>query len=365
MRRLLIILGVLVLAVAVAFGGMWASTGRSQLARAFFWGDSDTGDWQRFPFRRVSTAAPAPIPPAPAALPGLDERALAAGGTNAFLVVRDGKLIYEKYFHGTRRDSTLTSMSVAKSVLSLLVGVAIGEGRIRSVDDPITAYVPELRERDARFTRITLRHLLAMRSGLRYDDEGTPFSDDTSTYYSPDLRGLAIGGAEVQGEPGQAFRYNNFNPLLVGLALERTTGMTVAAYLEQKLWRPMGMEGDGSWSLDSAEGFEKMESGVNGRAVDFAKLGMLVAARGKWNGTQLVPEAWITEPNTPVTAPNGWADGYQHFWWSRGPARIASGRYGQVIYVLPGKNLVMVRLGADTGGRAWPAYMEELAQSMT
>ncbi|MFI6538169.1 serine hydrolase domain-containing protein [Nonomuraea sp. NPDC050547] len=364
MRRLLIILGVLVLVAAAAYGGLWASTGRSQLARAFFWGDSDVGDWQRFPFRKVSTGTPAPLPKQPQAIPGLDEQALAAGQTTAFVVVRDGKLLYEGYFNGTRRDSTLTSMSVAKSVLSLLVGVAVGEGKIRSADDPITAYVPELRERDPRFEKITLRHLMGMRSGLRYDDEGTPFSDDTSTYYSPDLRGLAIDDSGVESDPGQGFRYNNFNPLLVGLALERTTKVPVATYLEQKLWRPLGMEADGSWSLDSSDGFEKMESGVNGRAVDFAKLGMLVAEQGRWNGQQLVPAEWINEPNTPVVAPNGWADGYQLFWWARGEARVASGRYGQVIYVVPDKKLVMVRFGVDTGGRAWPAFMESLAEKL-
>ncbi|MEV4892950.1 hypothetical protein AB0K48_26565, partial [Nonomuraea sp. NPDC055795] len=128
--------------------------------------------------------------------------------------------------------------------------------------------------------------------------------------------------------------------------------------------RIFGTHTDGSWSLDSSDGFEKMESGVNGRAVDLAKLGMLVAEHGTLNGKQLVPAGWLDEPHTPVSAPNGWADGYQYFWWSRGEAKVASGRYGQVIYVVPEKKLVMVRFGLDTGGRAWPAVMEELAEKL-
>lgn len=365
MRRLLITLGVLVLLAAAAYGGLWASTSRSQLARAVFWGDSDVQDHLRFPARRVATGTPAPLATAPAAIPGLDERFLAAHDTTAFLVVRDRKVLYEGYFNGYRRDTTQTSMSVAKSVLSLLVGIAVEEGRIKSVDDPVTAYVPELRERDPRFQQITVRHLLLMRSGLRYEPTGGPWSDDTATYYSPDLRTLAIEDTTVTGPPGGAFRYNNFNPLLVGLVLQRATGMPVATYLEQKLWRPLGMEADGSWSLDSDDGFEKMESGVNGRAVDFARLGALVADHGRWNGRQLVPAGWLDAPPTPLEgAGPGWADGYQYFWWAGHGAKVASGKYGQIIFVVPEKKLVMVRFGRDTGGQVWPSLMAKLADGL-
>jgi CubicO group peptidase (beta-lactamase class C family) len=169
---------------------------------------------------------------------------LAASGTTAFLIVRGETLLYEGYFNGYDHDSVQTSMSVAKSVLGALVGIAVGEGRIGSVDDPITRYVPELAERDPRFGQITLRHLLTMRSGLRYEEGGGPWGDDTATYYAPDLRALALEGTEVVDAPGRRFHYNNFNPLLVGLTLERAVGMPVASYLEARLWRPLGMEAD-------------------------------------------------------------------------------------------------------------------------
>jgi CubicO group peptidase (beta-lactamase class C family) len=175
------------------------------------------------------------------------ERFLAASDTTAFLILRGDTLLYEGYFNGYDHNSTQTSMSIAKSVLGALVGIAIAEGRIGSVTDPITRYVPELLRRDRRFARITLRHLLTMRSGLRYQEGGTPWSDDTATYYAPDLRAAALRNTEIVEQPGRRFHYNNYNPLLVGLALERATGMPVATYLERKLWQPLGMEADGSW----------------------------------------------------------------------------------------------------------------------
>jgi CubicO group peptidase (beta-lactamase class C family) len=387
-RRWLLIALAAVLAVAgVGYAVLAASTSRSQLARAVLWGESDVGDYARFPARRIA-AGPTRFrlhhPPASAVPPQRTvqvlegsrlverdlARFLAASDTTAFLVVRGDRLLYEGYFNGYDHDSVQTSMSMAKSVLSALVGIAIGEGRIHSVDDPITRYVPELAGRDPRFGRITLRHLLTMTSGLRYEEGGGPWGDDTATYYAPDLRKLALEETEIVEEPGRRFHYNNFNPLLVGLALERATGTPVASYLERKLWRPLGMEADGSWSLDSrASGFEKMESGLNGRAVDFAKFGLLYARGGAWQGRQLVPRAWAQDP-TVVPTGGGLvpAAGYGLFWWVQSnrspPAFFARGKYGQHIYVVPADDLVLVRFGTDTGYRHWPQLLSDLARRL-
>jgi CubicO group peptidase (beta-lactamase class C family) len=260
-------------------------------------------------------------------------------------------------------------MSVAKSVLGALVGIAIDRDRIGSVDDPITRYVPELARRDPRFGRITLRHLLTMTSGLRYEGTGGPWGDDTSTYCAPDLRKLALERTEVVEAPGRRFHYNNFNPLLIGLALERAVGMPVATYLERMLWRPLGMEADGSWSLDSRSGFKKMESGLNARAVDFAKLGLLYARGGAWHGRQLVPRAWVQDP---TVAPTGGgavpAPAYQFFWWVPNdrspPAVFARGKYGQHLYVVPKTGLVLVRFGTDAGYPHWPELLSDLARRL-
>jgi CubicO group peptidase (beta-lactamase class C family) len=389
-RWLLIALAALLALAGVGYGGLAASTSRSQLARAILWGESDTDDHRRFParriaagpdrfdFRRPASGGQGP----PAAVRRISvwddlrqverdlEPFLAASGTTAFLILRGDRLLYEGYFNGAGHDSVQTSMSVAKSVLGALVAIAVGEGRIGSVDDPVTRYVPELGERDPRFGRITLRHLLAMRSGLRYEEDGGPWGDDTATYYAPDLRALALTRTEVVEAPGRRFRYNNFNPLLVGLALERATGTPVATYLERKLWQPLGMEADGSWSLDSRRsGFEKMESGLNARAVDFAKLGLLVARDGRFGGRQLLPRDWVRDlTRAPIGVGGAPAGSYRFFWWiqddRRPPAVFARGKYGQLIYVVPASDLVLVRFGRDAGYPHWPELLSDLARRL-
>jgi CubicO group peptidase (beta-lactamase class C family) len=211
---------------------------------------------------------------------------------------------------------------MAKSFASTLVGVAIDEGYIKSVDESITNYIPELLGKDERFKAITIRNLLTMSSGIKYEEGGDlPWSeeaDDTKTYYSTDLRELALN-CRIEGKPGEYFEYNNFNPLLVGMILERATGMRVSRYLQEKLWKPVGMEADGSWSLDStSSGFEKMESGVNARARDFARFGMLFAQEGNWEGRQLISRGWVEESTRADTSTDPSQD-YQYFWWVNTP----------------------------------------------
>jgi CubicO group peptidase (beta-lactamase class C family) len=361
-------------------------TPRSQIARAIAWRDSDVDDHRRFPARVIDNAGPVfHFRPPPADVqhryaPALATVAFTRDGaevtqdleafmrttdTLAFLVVQDDVLLYEGYFNGHRRDAIVTSFSVAKSFVSALVGVAIAGGSIGSVEDPITRYVPELLQRDRRYERVRLRHLLSMSSGIRYVERGLPWSDDAATYYSPDLRSTALA-SPIIGPPGERFHYNNFHPLILGLVLERVTRRPVAKYLEETLWQPLGMEAPGSWSLDShAHGFEKMESGLNARAVDFAKFGCLYLARGTWRGRQLVPAAWVDE-STRLDTTTDPATHYQYFWWVDAKARdrnafFAAGKHGQYIYVVPEHRLVMVRFGRTDPLGTWPAVFEALA----
>jgi CubicO group peptidase (beta-lactamase class C family) len=133
--------------------------------------------------------------------------------------------VSEVYFQGFRHDSTVSSFSVAKPVVSALVGIAIAQGRIGSVDDPVTRYLPELAHRDPRFGAITLRHLLTMSSGLA----------DLDSYYDLDLRTVAVRDTRISEPAGRRFHYNNVNPVLLGMVLERATGRTVSAYLSERL----------------------------------------------------------------------------------------------------------------------------------
>jgi CubicO group peptidase (beta-lactamase class C family) len=283
------------------------------------------------------------------------------------------KLIYERYFMGYQRNSIVTSFSVAKSFDSALVGIAIQEGLIKSVNDPITDYIPELSARDTRFNDIQIRHLLMMASGLRYDSgRFISFGDDNLTSGFDNLRHLALTETEITEKPGTAFLYNNYNPLLLGLILERVTGMPVTMYLQQKIWTPLEMEFDGSWNLDAEEnGFEKMETGINARAIDFAKLGRLYLHQGNWNGDQIIPSDWVEDS----TADNGIIKDapiyYGYMWWgetcnSESKDFLATGDYGQFIYVSPAKNLIIVRngenYGVESSGEEWVVWADAFCQ---
>lgn len=290
---------------------------------------------------------------------------LADTGTWAFMVIQNDTVIYERYFKGYQHDSMVTSFSIAKSFDSALIGIAIGDGYIKSVNDPITDYLPELAERDPRFRDIQIRHLLMMASGLRFDDDTILLAqDDNLTYAFDNLRHLALTETEVVEQPGVTFLYNNYNPLLLGMILERATGKSVTAYLQEKIWDPIGMEYDGSWSLDSEEsGFEKMESGINARPVDFAKFGRLYLNGGNWSGIQVIPAEWVAVS----TQDNGLIQDapiyYGYMWWGEkcnpdSQDFLAVGNYGQYIYISPAKNLIIVRNGEEYGVGDWVPWAE-------
>jgi len=171
-------------------------------------------------------------------------------GTTSLIAIRKDEVVYEKYFGGSGADSVNTSFSVAKSLVSLMVGTAIDEGLIRSEDQPISDFIPELGGTE--FAGITIRELLMMRSKIAYREGGLWFGDDAKTYYYPDLRKLALTGLRADTSYGGQFHYNNFRPLLLGIILERSTGMSVSEYFRTRIWDLIGAEHDASWSLDSA-----------------------------------------------------------------------------------------------------------------
>jgi CubicO group peptidase (beta-lactamase class C family) len=362
LRRLGAGVAALLLVVLGVFGWAWASVDRSSIARAIWWMEADVDDQFRFPARTISAGdATSPLhagtevalsPPAGAA--GFDGF-LRETGTHAFLLVQQDRVVYERYLNGADRPALQTSFSVAKSFLSTLVGIAIDEGLIGSVDDPVTDYVPELTERDPRFDQITLRDLLTMSSGLRYEEQSVPvlpWGDDINTYYGTDLRDLALSATQVVDPPGQVWLYNNYNPLLLGMVLERATGMSVSEYMSTRLWQPLGAERDATWSLDSeGSGFEKMESGLNATPVDYARFGLLFLHRGAWNGTRIVPEGWVREATAADTTTDP-AQDYQYYWWvdvERPGRYYGLGNFGQYLYVAPDAETVIVRNGREWG----------------
>jgi len=364
------------LLAGVVYGGAWATLDRYGASRAIVWLAADTGDLDRFPSRPVPRAgAVLELPPGPEldlgaawAMDDPDEF-LAQTQTAAFLVVHDGEVRYERYLDDNGPDVLRTSFSAAKSVVSTLIGLAIEDGAIVGVEESITDFVPELLDRDARYADITIRDLLSMSSGLGYVERSTPWSDDTQTYYGTDLRATALS-ARIDHRPGERFLYNNYNLLLEGLILERATGESVSAYQARRLWGPMGAEADASWSLDSdRSGFEKMESGFNAVARDYARFGLLFASGGRAGDRQVVPAEWVASALSrgEETRPN---PGYGLHWWTGffdgdplpdGHA-MAAGNHGQFVYVAPDLDVVVVRLGDAYGTDDWPDRFVEIVE---
>jgi CubicO group peptidase (beta-lactamase class C family) len=364
--------GLLVVMVGV-YGWAWSSVDRSTTARAIWWRDADVGDQHRFPARPIPAAAAAsPLPTGGKVdLPAASDDLLRRTGTSSFLVVHHDRLVDERYLDGADRQARQTSFSVAKSMVSTLVGIAIDEGLVGSVEDPVTRYLPELAARDPRFGRVTLRDLLTMSSGLRYreTDLPWPWTDDTYTYYGVDLRDVALNRTQVEGPPGQRWRYNNYHPLLLGMVLERATGMPVSDYASSRLWRPLGAEADATWNLDSRRsGFEKLESGLNAAPVDFARFGLLFLHDGEWNGRRIVSKDWVRAATAADTTTDP-ADFYQYLWWvdAERPGRFyALGNLGQYVYVAPDADAVVVRTGRDWGvdNRAWLDTFRDVADQL-
>jgi CubicO group peptidase (beta-lactamase class C family) len=291
------------------------------------------------------------------------EEYLARTNTTAFIILHGDQILYEGYFNGSDREAIQPSFSASKSFFAALIGIAIDEGYLSSQDDPITNYLPELLESDPIFEVVTIKDLLSMTSGIQWErSESNPLSDDFLTYYSPNLRATALE-AKIETQPGSVFQYNDYNPLLLGMALERATGLSVAEYMETRLWQPMGAEGQGSWSLDSeTSGFEKTFAGFNGRALDLVKLGWIYLNNGQNGSVEVVPSSWVAQVADQLISSNQSPE-YQDYWWvdSERNMYFAEGDKCQFIYVYPQAQLVLARFGKDCGGTGFTDFMANIA----
>lgn len=284
----------------------------------------------------------------------LDQR-----GTYSFLVIRNDSILIEKYFNNNSRETLQNTFSVSKSILALAVAKAIELEFIKSIDEPITTYIPELIDRDANFKNITIGDLLRMRSGIKYSSK-TSFPwlnrDNPMTYYHPNLRKVAINKTKIDQSPNIDFVYNNYNPLLIGLIMERATKTKLTTFIEEHLWTKIGTEYNARWSTDE-QGFEKMESGFMASPIDLAKIGRLMLYHGKFNRDQILPPVILADfTNTLITIKvfedREW--GYGHFWWTLpdgtlNPSIMANGHMGQFIFINPKTNYIIIRNGLKVG----------------
>lgn len=283
--------------------------------------------------------------------------------TVAFLIVHNDSIQYENYFHGYDKTSIVASFSMAKSVLSMLVGIAIDDGYIRSVNDSIGSYIPGLK--NAQLQQTTILQLLQMTSGLEFNENYfNPFGHVAAFYYGKNLRKKSKR-LKLKDNPDYKFDYKSGNAQLLGLVLDNALpdGKTISGYLQEKIWQPLGMQFGASWSLDDKrdDNIEKTFCCLNARALDFAKLGRLYLNNGRFHGKQIVPEKWVKQ-STKVDTTGGSAWYYQYQWWlpTKNGDFLADGFLGQYIYVNPEKNIIIVRLGKDED-RDWKSILPFIA----
>ena len=309
-------------------------------------------DYTEFPNRKIEAAAEAQPWPlhknynetaATQGLKDINKRL----GTVAFLIIKNDSIWYENYAEGYGPESKTNSFSMAKSLVSAMLGKAIFEGKIKGLDQPVADFFP-------RFDKsLTVGDLSSMSSGLNWDENYyNPFSMTARAYFGDDIREQILD-LKVIKEPGKEFEYLSGNTELLGMVIQKATGKKLSDYLSESFWQPMGMHEDALWQLDSEEnGMEKAYCCVASNARDFAKFGKLYKEYGKWNGKQLIDSAFVAKsikPRFEASPQYGyglWLENYKgkEIFYLRGIL-------AQYVIVIPQDDLIIVRLGKDKGER--------------
>jgi CubicO group peptidase (beta-lactamase class C family) len=273
---------------------------------------------------------------------------------SGLLVVKDGKIVLERYGLGRKPTDRWTSFSVAKSVTSTLVGAAIEDGHIRSIDDPVTRYVPELK--GSAYEGVSVRQMLMMSSGVKWNENYTDPNSDVAKaggqVTEPGVNPMVsyLRKLPRAHPPGTTWNYNTGETDLVGVLVSKAVGEDLAQYASEKLWKPLGMARDGVWITDPG-GQERGGTGISMTLRDYGRLGLFIARGGVADGKRIVPAWWVAEATrreidngTPAPA------GYGYFWWIRpNGAYEAVGIFGQSITTFPKDHLIIVQ------NAAWPA----------
>jgi CubicO group peptidase (beta-lactamase class C family) len=312
-------------------------------------------EYKIFENRELKTATPQPWPLAKdynkAAIPEKYLPVFERLKSIAFLVIKDDSLRYEKYWENYGPSSATNSFSMAKTFVSILIGAAIKDGKIKNVDQPVKDFLPEFKEEKP--GTVTIKHLLMMASGIDFDEDYVnPFAYPAAAYYGSDLKQLSLGYT-AREEPGKVFKYLSGNTELLGIILEKATGKHLSDYATEKLWKPMGAEHPAFWSLDQLDGMEKCFCCFNSNARDFARFGQLYLDSGKWKGQELIPADYVAasvQPNGLVDEAGLKVKHYGYQWWmlpnyKRSFVFYARGILGQYIFIIPEKRMVVVRLG--------------------
>lgn len=281
-----------------------------------------------------------------------DNRYLDELGTVAFLVIQRDSILYEEYRDGWSPETLSNIFSATKSIVGLLAGIALDEGYITGLDDPVCKYLPEFKGEGRE--EITVRHLLTMSSGLDWNEAYTSlFSKTTEAYYGDQVRKL-VAGLKVVEKPGIRYSYKSGDTQLLAFVVEAATGQTISDYATEKLWKPLQTCQDALWNLDRKGGDEKAYCCFNTTARDLAHLGRLILREGDWNGKQVISRSYLLEAIAPAAdLENEFKDGRLDYYgfqiWQMHYKDLVfpafRGLGGQYLFIIPQREAIVVRLG--------------------
>ena len=353
MIKLLRYFGFLLLGALIAFNAWVLITGKTWVYKALVYNYVNIDDNDIFTQRKVPNSVPRPWPvsvyynkvtPDTATANELQRQR-----SVAYLVIKDDSIRYEAYWDGYSDSSLSNSFSMSKSVIGVLTGIAMKQGYIKSLDQTVDEFIPEYKNNSK--GKLKLRYLITMSAALSWDEAyASLFSVTTEAYYGKDLKGL-MDRLEVIGEPGVNYYYQGGATQLLAMVVMRATGKTLSDYCSESLWKPIGAEHTAEWTVDHEGGMEKASCCIYSNARDFAKIGALYLHKGNLYGQQLVDSSFVEESTRPAPLldegkPNT-EYGYQ--WWisevDGEKIFYCRGILGQYIVAIPGKNILMVRLG--------------------
>jgi CubicO group peptidase (beta-lactamase class C family) len=292
------------------------------------------------------------------------ERYLELNKVSGLLVLRDGRIALERYRLGNGPRTRWMSMSIAKSISSTLVGAALRDGLIRSLDDSVTRYVPSLA--GSAYDGVSVRDVLMMSSGVQWNERYTDPASDRRRLLEAQISQVPGSALDVMrslpraAPPGTKNTYSTGETQVLAEVLRSAVGRPLAAYLSERIWRPAGMEAEALWWLDSPDGTEIGGSGISATLRDYARFGQFVLDEGVVNGVAILPRDWMREASAPTRLRDGRVLDYGYMWWTptradaqRDGAYTAQGIHGQYVYVNPAARVVIVVWSAQpqpTGG---------------
>ena len=276
---------------------------------------------------------------------------LSLNRVSGLLIIKDGEIRFEKYLLGNDRDTRWMSMSVVKSMTAMLIGAAIHDGDINSIDDPIVDYLP--RFKDSAYDGVTVRHLLQMSSGVAWNETYTdPDSDrrrmlEAQIGQQPGAILDLMAALPRAAAPGTRWNYSTGETHVAGALVRAATGKPVADYLSEKIWSQAGMQADANWWLESPDGLEVGGSGLSATLRDYARFGLFMLHDGVVNGQRVLPEGWMAAASSPQVV-GGKKTEYGYMLWPlHGNSYAAIGIFGQFVFVDPQRNLVVAMWSAQ------------------